>query len=492
MRVLCTSLLLLLAAGCALGESDPTDLSAALTGEQRDGIVAAVNCGCTTFESLREGGVHSRAATNLIARRDGPDGVFGTADDQLFESFEELDAVPQVGPAAIAALLRYAIDGGFVAADELVGVWEGVPFSAREAELTLHAANTASRAALTGDARIRANAADNLLSARPIPDMDALSAVPQVGPATMAALKAYALALADARPDLNTATAAELEACAYVGPATAAAILDYRERFGAFETYEELRALPAYGYAVPISANTVEGVRACVAIAGGRPVAAGVTVADLLADPATHDGAVVVLEDVVMTDWLSATSTRSMRLFDFAAWGYADWDAVAVPAAATIELVVDPGPEMYRRTSSGYVAQSAVDTRLNRVNLTGVLELHGGVPRVRVRAPEAPGRDFLQVDQRWVRADQVASLQALWSLENGVVRTTGGFTINRIPAALLNVHPAVVWHTAQTGEVVDVAQHPECYDCSASPYTDGAGGGLYRALIDAWNAAGRP
>jgi len=42
-------------------------------------------------------GLHADAARNLIAHRDGPDGEFGTADDDLFHSLEEVDAVPQMG-----------------------------------------------------------------------------------------------------------------------------------------------------------------------------------------------------------------------------------------------------------------------------------------------------------------------------------------------------------------------------------------------------------
>jgi hypothetical protein len=42
-------------------------------------------------------GLHADAARNLIAYRDGPDGVPGTADDNLFHSVEEVDAVPQMG-----------------------------------------------------------------------------------------------------------------------------------------------------------------------------------------------------------------------------------------------------------------------------------------------------------------------------------------------------------------------------------------------------------
>jgi len=42
-------------------------------------------------------GLHADAARNLIAHRDGPDGKPGTADDNLYHSLEEVDAVPQMG-----------------------------------------------------------------------------------------------------------------------------------------------------------------------------------------------------------------------------------------------------------------------------------------------------------------------------------------------------------------------------------------------------------
>ncbi len=42
-------------------------------------------------------GLHADAARNLIAHRDGPDQKAGTADDNLFHSLEEVDAVPQMG-----------------------------------------------------------------------------------------------------------------------------------------------------------------------------------------------------------------------------------------------------------------------------------------------------------------------------------------------------------------------------------------------------------
>lgn len=42
-------------------------------------------------------GLHADAARNLLIHRDGPDGEQGTADDNLFHSLEEVDAVPQMG-----------------------------------------------------------------------------------------------------------------------------------------------------------------------------------------------------------------------------------------------------------------------------------------------------------------------------------------------------------------------------------------------------------
>ncbi|WP_284665367.1 hypothetical protein [Myxococcus sp. SDU36] len=50
----------------------------------------------------------SDAAQNLIAYRNGPDGVASTADDRHFVSIDQVDAVPQVGASALAALEAYA------------------------------------------------------------------------------------------------------------------------------------------------------------------------------------------------------------------------------------------------------------------------------------------------------------------------------------------------------------------------------------------------
>jgi 5'-nucleotidase len=48
-----------------------------------------------------------RAAANIVAHRRGPDGVAGTADDEWFDSLEELDAIKYVGKVAFSKLLNH-------------------------------------------------------------------------------------------------------------------------------------------------------------------------------------------------------------------------------------------------------------------------------------------------------------------------------------------------------------------------------------------------
>jgi hypothetical protein len=59
----------------------------------------------TTFHRLDvDCGLYADSARNLIAHRDGPDGIDGTADDNPFHSLAEVDGVERVGPATLNAL----------------------------------------------------------------------------------------------------------------------------------------------------------------------------------------------------------------------------------------------------------------------------------------------------------------------------------------------------------------------------------------------------
>lgn len=84
-------------------ESDAT----ALTAEEAQLVLQVANT--ATRDVLdHDVGLDRRAADGIVLRRDGADGVAGTADDAPFATIAELDAVPYVGPAALDALLAWA------------------------------------------------------------------------------------------------------------------------------------------------------------------------------------------------------------------------------------------------------------------------------------------------------------------------------------------------------------------------------------------------
>jgi hypothetical protein len=84
-------------------------------------IPAYLNGGVTR-DALEAAGLHGRAAENLTKYRDGADGRFGTDDDDLFDTIEEVDAVSYVGPMAFSQLIaatadRCAMPAGDIYAD---------------------------------------------------------------------------------------------------------------------------------------------------------------------------------------------------------------------------------------------------------------------------------------------------------------------------------------------------------------------------------------
>jgi hypothetical protein len=82
------------------GKADGSQLSECETAK----ILELLNARDTTAAVLEEAGVHARAAKELAAHRDGADGTAGTADDDLFESIDEVDEVAYVGRTAFSQL----------------------------------------------------------------------------------------------------------------------------------------------------------------------------------------------------------------------------------------------------------------------------------------------------------------------------------------------------------------------------------------------------
>ena len=82
---------------------------------ERDEIVAFVNDQEYTTEALLTGecGLRSDAAHNIIAHRDGPDGIPGTQDDNLFSHIWDILDVYRVGPVALSQLHLCAREHGY-------------------------------------------------------------------------------------------------------------------------------------------------------------------------------------------------------------------------------------------------------------------------------------------------------------------------------------------------------------------------------------------
>jgi competence protein ComEA len=73
--------------------------------------------------------------------------------------------------------------------------------------------------------------------------------------------------LAAAAVDLNSATAADLDAVKGIGPAKAKAIIDYREKNGPFKSVDDLKGVKGFGE------KTIEKLRPELSV-GGAPAAA--------------------------------------------------------------------------------------------------------------------------------------------------------------------------------------------------------------------------
>ena len=136
----------------------------------------------TTFAFLDDTvALDRRAAENLIAHRDGADGVFGTADDDLFDDIEEVDGVSWVGPAALEKLRSFAELNDYLPGDnEVLGTYDGIDFTYLQAEQVLDFVNTASDIQLR-DANVPSRAVTSILDAQPIASIEELAGLYWVG-----------------------------------------------------------------------------------------------------------------------------------------------------------------------------------------------------------------------------------------------------------------------------------------------------------------------
>jgi hypothetical protein len=165
------------------------------------GVIALINHASSTFSVLDiDVRLDRRAAKNLVAHRDGPDGTLGTADDDLFNSVAEVDRIKYVGTTALARLESYAKDKGFIkpggggggTISPVSGTYDGVYFTLKQAELVLKLVNSAAQSVLDDDVPLDARAATNIVGLRPLATMKDLAAVSYVGGVALRLLRDYA------------------------------------------------------------------------------------------------------------------------------------------------------------------------------------------------------------------------------------------------------------------------------------------------------------
>lgn len=160
------------------------------------GLLGFLNAATTTIDVLDvDVALDRRAAENLISHRNGPDLVFGTADDDIFDDVSEIESVPWVGDSAFERLLAHLFANGLVpAGDDLLGVYDGVPFTVNEAAAVLGFVNAASPTTLDQEVGLDRRAVESIVAARPIASVLALSELYYVAGSALERLKAHVAA----------------------------------------------------------------------------------------------------------------------------------------------------------------------------------------------------------------------------------------------------------------------------------------------------------
>ena len=158
------------------------------------GLIAFLNDKGTTFDLLdKTVRLDRRAAGNLVAHRDGGDRLWGTSDDDIYNTVDEIDAVRFVGPRTIDRMIEFAARNGWVpGAQDILGIYDGVAFTVEEADATVALANELNEYELDQGLRLHSRAAESIVLAQPIATIDELARLYYVGGSALSKLKYYA------------------------------------------------------------------------------------------------------------------------------------------------------------------------------------------------------------------------------------------------------------------------------------------------------------
>ena len=180
MRWLPAVLLVGCMAGAGAGDGDLDDgaeYAAEMSAAEAVRVLALVNYPGADRTVLDDAvGLTPTAATSIATYRAGADGVFPSKDDNEIDGIPELDAIPNIGAAALQKLSTYASahpapEPVILGSRRLLG-WQ--------AEAILWATNTAPIGVFTG--LLDDRAAHNLIAARPLASLAAVDAVALIGP----------------------------------------------------------------------------------------------------------------------------------------------------------------------------------------------------------------------------------------------------------------------------------------------------------------------
>lgn len=180
----------LVVAACAEMPEDTTGDNAgelALSAADQQRILDLVNYPGTD-EALLDGTVKldSRAAKNLIAKRNGADGISPSADDFAFAKLDDVDAVSYVGTTAMQKLLAYATAHPAPAGETV----KGVAFKGWESQAVVFGVNNATQDEL--DVFLDSRAAKGLVAKRPFTSVAEIAKVSYVGAQALTTLRAHA------------------------------------------------------------------------------------------------------------------------------------------------------------------------------------------------------------------------------------------------------------------------------------------------------------
>ncbi len=159
-------------------ESFATAVTFAEGTKEARAIVAFVDDPSTDAAALKAAGITSKSTVAaVLAKRNGADGVAGTADDVPFRALGVLDAVKGIGPATLKQLATSALARGYGIER---GFYYDVYFTENQADRTLELVNTANMATLDAETSIDSRALKNIAAARPILSMAHLGSISRV------------------------------------------------------------------------------------------------------------------------------------------------------------------------------------------------------------------------------------------------------------------------------------------------------------------------